>query len=270
MADFAFSHSYLSVEAIEGSEQDLTTSVQSSITSSTKGSYVELIASTTQEYHGLIVYGRKDANDSATATDIAIGSAGNEEILLPDFAITGYKVFAESSKAFIPVYIPAGSRISARTACFIGLSPAYIHLVGVAASGGGAGGGIVTTYGRGADFSGTFMDSSTSTNTKGSWYELTASTTADIRQLIYFMGKFSNTADSDASFLVDIGIGGAGSEEIIVANQLFASNSSEKLNGGLGVAPIYIPKGTRIAARCQSSINVATDRAMSISIMGVS
>jgi len=269
MADFPFPHTYISVEALEGSQDDLTTQIISGA-ASTKGSYIEIIASTTQEYHGLIVYGRKTGGDSIVATDIAIGSAGNEEIIIPDFAISGYNSFAESSKGFFPVYIPAGSRVSARSACFIASSSAYMHLVGVAASGSGNEARTVKTYGVGSAFSGITVDPGGTANTKGAWSQITSSTTDEIRQIEIYMGKFSNTVDADASFLLDIGIGGAGSEEVLISNIVFASNTNEKLNGGLAVIPINIPAGTRIAARCQSSITDATDRVMSVSISGVS
>jgi hypothetical protein len=87
-----------------------------------------------------------------------------------------------------------------------------------------------------------------SNNSKGSYVQLTSSLSDNI-SLFYLISAYSSY---NQRFLVDMAIGAAGSENIIIANipiQAFAYNSS-------GVYPIHFPfrlkQGVRISFRCQS------------------
>jgi hypothetical protein len=91
-----------------------------------------------------------------------------------------------------------------------------------------------------------------STNTKGAWTQLIASTTAQTDWL-YVTCEFTATNGVNTTFLVDIGTGASGSETVRIANaglgqrlQVTARNMAPIL------FPIRVPSGTRIAARAQS------------------
>jgi hypothetical protein len=97
----------------------------------------------------------------------------------------------------------------------------------------------------------------TGTNTKGSWTELIASTPNDAQQL-YVIAKNVVTSTVDTGQLLDIGIGAAGSEKVIVPDlssgfsfQAFTTNNNNI--PAWWRIPIYIPAGSRLAARQQSS-----------------
>jgi hypothetical protein len=87
--------------------------------------------------------------------------------------------------------------------------------------------------------------SSASTHTKGSYTQLQAATSADATGL--YIG-INNAAATGRSFLVDIAVGAAASEQIILANLLI--DQPLRLVNSLQL-PCLIPAGSRIAARCQ-------------------
>lgn len=92
-----------------------------------------------------------------------------------------------------------------------------------------------------------------SAHTKGSWVEVTAATTADVYR-IAMQTAVSFASGANTAGLLDIGIGGAGSEVVIVPN-LAVGYSSATVPGALPLwdLPVFIPKGTRVAVRWQSA-----------------
>ena len=97
-----------------------------------------------------------------------------------------------------------------------------------------------------ANSTGTTTTSGTA-NVKGSYSQLTASCN-EVSYLIVMVNKGSATATDYQ--LVDIAIGGAGSEQIILPNLRSSQTSSAgHLVPCLYGYPVKIPAGTRIAAR---------------------
>jgi hypothetical protein len=88
-----------------------------------------------------------------------------------------------------------------------------------------------------------------STNTKGSYVEITAAL-ADDCYGIYVSVPNSNFARDS---LVDVAIGAGGSEVVVLSNLLASSPKSNIRHGPHGLFPIYIRRDTRVAARLQSS-----------------
>lgn len=88
----------------------------------TKGSYAQLVASSAKDYEGLAVILDSDKGTSLAASviDIAIGAAGSEVILMPDLICNGFQSDWQLTKGFIPMQIPAGTRIAARGASLSG------------------------------------------------------------------------------------------------------------------------------------------------------
>lgn len=87
-------------------------------------------------------------------------------------------------------------------------------------------------------------------NTKTAWTQVTASTTGRVGEIRLRM--YNNYALVAAqSTLVDIGIGAAGSETVIISNM--AMGYAAGVTSGIAVdIPINIPAGTRVAIRAQS------------------
>lgn len=97
---------------------------------------------------------------------------------------------------------------------------------------------------------GTRLTAAGSTNTKGSWAQLSAATASDacwVEVQLVFYGATGTSA------LVDIGIGGSGSEIALFPNLVCANGFG---NGGSVYTysfPCQLPAGTRIAARAQAN-----------------
>jgi hypothetical protein len=84
-----------------------------------------------------------------------------------------------------------------------------------------------------------------SANTKGTWVQLTPATTSDA---CWVMANVSTVDNSPWATAVDIGVGAAGSEKIILPNLICPVSQYPRHYS----FPISIQAGTRIAARCQS------------------
>lgn len=102
---------------------------------------------------------------------------------------------------------------------------------------------------------GTTITASGTTHTKGSYTQLVASTADDTYAITVLINNVG-VASTNARMLVDIAIGGAGSEVVLLPD-LMAGNAGVWANA-MGGGVMYhfnvgIAEGTRIAARCQAS-----------------
>jgi len=96
-----------------------------------------------------------------------------------------------------------------------------------------------------------------STNTKGAFAQLIAATAFKAEGILVTVKRLSgNTADH----LIDIAIGAALSEVVIIPNILLSSKGGVANDFCIGnfYVPFHIPAGTRIAARSQSTTGSAT------------
>ncbi len=99
---------------------------------------------------------------------------------------------------------------------------------------------------------GTSLLSGGSANTKGSWTQLIASTGSDACALLVGLNSWQA---STGEFAIDIGIGGAGSEQALIQNLGFWG--AVLLTTQTLVVPISIPAGARVSARAQSTLTSA-------------
>jgi hypothetical protein len=93
-------------------------------------------------------------------------------------------------------------------------------------------------------------------NTKGAWTEITAATSASIRWLVpLVVGNSTDTAwVANHRGLIDIGVGGSGSEAVIVPDVGFGAFNNEAILHFPVTVPVRIPAGTRLAARYQEAL----------------
>lgn len=236
----------------------LPTTVTGSGTAHTKGAWSELVGSTTHDAWGVVLLAADGPGTSATDTsmlvDLGIGGAGSEAVLVGDLA-WGHAGNARS--VLLPIHVPAGSRLSAR------LQGAVISdtlaLSCITLGGGGWAPPLVgrqaTTYGANAATSGgvalTFAGSA---NTKGAWTEIVASTTAAMRWMaVCVAGPAGDNNFTAGNGLVDIGVGGAGSEAAVLSNVPYQLTSAELVLGSFVSVSVNIPAGSRLSARFQVS-----------------
>lgn len=234
-----------------------------------KGSWTELLASTSQDIEWLVIQLDVDDGPTTFLIDIGVGDP-TPAVVVPDLAF--YSKLGSSCQAHrlvVPCKIASGSKISARCQA-AGAS----DTVKIAVIGGGS-----TAYGTcsnidaiGADDTlskGTVVDpDDTTADTKGDWVELVGSSAAKYDWVVVCMNFNNNTGMSSASWLVDIGTGAALAETVLIPNIFQGSDVFEIGGHRYQAFQVSIPSGTRIVARAQCSILDATDRKLDVMLLG--
>jgi hypothetical protein len=234
-----------------------------------KGSWVELISSTSQDIEWLEV--QFDANDgpSSVLVDIGTGAASSEVVVVPDIAF--FQKFAGSSQAHaltLPISIPSGTRVAARCQ-----GSGASELVNVSIVGGGADSfgtcSNVDAIGEDSTLSkGTVVDAGGTANTKGSWVELEASTANEYNWVVVCINFNNNTSQQAADYLVDIGTGAASSETVLIPNIHQGTDAFEIGGKRFHCFQVNIPASTRVAARSQCDLTDVTDRLLDVMLLG--
>lgn len=91
-------------------------------------------------------------------------------------------------------------------------------------------------------------------HTKGSWTQLLATTSYDAYGLVL---GFSNNAAStgvQTNNLIDIGVGAAAAEQVVIPDIISTASSALSAGYVTQYFPIFVPKGSRLAARLQSNV----------------
>jgi hypothetical protein len=245
------------------------TGVNSDSTANTKGSWGEVAAATAFDAAWIEVTLLNSAVLTNILVDIGVGGSGSEQIIIPDLALDGRGF--ESYTYLFPTFIPRGSRIAARAQASTGTET--VEVVVALFSGtllsGGCGPSQVAAYGDTTGSLGTNVDPGATFDTKGPWVEITAATSRAHNWLVVG-GRFGDGAIANTRWFVDLAIGGSGSEQIIVAD-LFVSASAagDFAHNATRGFPIYVPAGSRIAARASSYSNTDGDRDVWLKVYGV-
>ena len=100
---------------------------------------------------------------------------------------------------------------------------------------------------------GTTITADATIHTKGSWTQIVASTPFDVT---YFLigSALTNVSGDRTGQLLDLGIGTSSNEKVLVAN--IPTGYSAVAGDKAASFPIFIPKGTRVAARMQAFVTV--------------
>jgi hypothetical protein len=111
-----------------------------------------------------------------------------------------------------------------------------------------------STAARPADAQGTSVTPGTSN--KGNWAQLIASTTAGSYGLLICIN--SNTASTASrNTITDIGIGASGSELVLIPDLISGNAAGYTLGSIWYYFPVFVPAGSRIAARGQGTVTTA-------------
>lgn len=220
----------------------------------TKGNFSQLIASTAYPCSAINLYAlTSSVRYRWYFVDVAVGAAGSEVVIIPNLMFTmdaGYNG-VPNCYHFNHIYIPAGTRISARfqnagateTLDFgagIFNSDLNYHTEP----------SIVSCYGAVlASTTGTTVATHASNNTKGNWVELSAS----CNKLDMLIISAADVTDIGGNYLIDIGVGAAGSEVVVADNIPMRTNGNVNPAFGLIYLPLSIASGTRISIRAQSN-----------------
>lgn len=238
-----------------------TISIVAAGTANTKGSWQELIPSTTDEAQGFIVNINFYNSNDKFMLDIGIGGAGNEDAIIDNIYSRQTNTNGGGVQAaFFPINIPAGTRISARVQGRTAGTLVDAQVIMVKST---AVTTITSATTLNADTSVTDTGNQVSTNivaanTKSAYQEITASLAKDITSLYIIFAEFNSTV-TDATFLYDIAIGDAGSEVILIGDLASSRDADEDFDSRLiGPIPVKIASGTRIVFRFQCNVSSAT------------
>lgn len=246
------------------------TTLTSSGSANTKGVYAQLSAAISRDADYLIIGLDNRLSNGFGAVDIAVGAAASEQIIIADL-IASATAFA-GQQFTIPFSIPAGSRLAARWQ-----STATSDTIRASVIAGSGNLGFKSyrksdTYGFTAASSlGTAVDPGGTVNTKGAYSQITAATNRDHFGLAFAVDGQGDTGLTTSSLLMDIAIGAAASEQIIIPNiMLTMASTGYIVPFASGTFPVQIPAGSRIAVRAQSTTNAANARAFGITLYGFS
>jgi hypothetical protein len=237
--------------------------VTSGSTAHTAGSWVQASSSLASNAGLLCInFGNINSNsvDSSAMLDVATGASGAESVIVPTIAIGG----SSNNIAYIPVSIPAGSRVAVRVRG-ARTSVTFYPQVWFFQT------GDFATTPRTLDILG--VDTSTSKGTamsgaSGSYAQITSSTSKDYQQIVMVASSATSTGAS-ASVTYTLAYGAAGSE--VDQGSIFASYSgnSVSINSGL---PLPLASGSPVPAGTRLSVkhNIASNPQLySVCLLGV-
>lgn len=236
--------------------------------------YVELISSTARASKRLTV--RVGAINSKEHFQIflATGAASSESDFISFTFWSGAAASgggAQNESFDIPCDIASSVRLSATCSSSLANSEVQISVALSDDDGPGTSSQRETIGITGANdgFMGTDVDPGGTANTKPSgWTEISASTSHDYDMLLVSVGMSDNNALANGSWLIDIGTGAASSEVTLIEDIFHQADSFESGNQWYIIrAPIT--SGTRVVAKCQSTIIDSNDRLIDISIVGI-
>lgn len=236
----------------------------------TKGSYTELTSSSGFECNSVRIKIQFCATTNAYFLfDLATGAAAAETVVVPNMTAENNGGSTEATGLYdLPLKIASGTRIAARCQSQTGSATMDIRLTLVAA-GDTPGPTTYTAYGVStANSQPTLVDPGGVADTKGSYSEIAASTSAVTQILVPMFNILGNGALTSAVQLVDIATGAAASEVVLIPDiSLSYSSGSDSLDQRSYTFLTYIAASTRIAARASSQITDATDRRVFLGLL---
>jgi len=232
-------------------------------------SIAQIAASTGFDYEALLINTVANTSGLDAALDVYLGDAGAEYPLIDKIRVTkALSTNPQGQAVLVPLSVPRGSRVSARA---FGASLNTIIC--------GIGFGALSNKGFKRAVSmgitsnlGTTVNPGATANALGSWTQIVASAPHNFSALMVALGSAGRSNAALNSWLVDIGIGAAGSEQTIIKQLLTMSFSNTifyMTPTFFGPFPCSIPAGTRISARAQSSTSSATTRNIDVSLYGL-
>ena len=261
--------------ALEFAGADFTDTTLTTLTSGagagTKGSYTELIGTTTNATSRMVVQ-----VSSITAKEhfqIWIAKDSAPEVDIHNFTYWGGSSDGTSGGTNytfeIPIEIDASTRISAACASSAASKTVEIAIALSDDSSYGTSDTRETIGISGGGFNGTDIDPGAFGDTlPGTWTELAASTGHAYDMMIVSIGMSDNNALAYARWIVQIGIDSGGGDTLLVDEIYHVSDTGED---GHKYYTIYAPVGSgdQVVARCQCNITDPTDRVIDVSLTGI-
>jgi hypothetical protein len=242
--------------------------------SGVKGSWNQLIASVPYECCGFYLsIHYRDSIDYLC--DLGVGASGAEAVLVGNILGCGRTTDANAHGIYFPVRLRAGVRMAARTQGSSSSGNAYYGLTLFRGGPDVVSASRVVQYGAIASSRGVPVAASSSANTFGSWTEIVAAASMvdDIAGLLVNISQNGGTK-SNTFQRWQIGVGASGSEQVVLewgCAVLSGIGVTMDRGTGMGVLPVRIKAGSRIAVRLMnvSAIATAANRTHDVVLHGI-
>lgn len=206
--------------------------------------------------------------------DVGIGAAGSEVVIVPNLLFQSFSDFGAEGRSLhtIPYPLPAGTRVAMRSASNVA-APKVTRcaIVGHAGVGHDNHRGIQRVQQWGTSTSsvtGLNVDPGGTVNTKGAWVQFVASTPYPIRRLM--IAVVPTSAVAFMAWAVDIGIGAAGSEVVLIPDIPFhAADIGKAIVPSGHIFDVSLPAGVRLAVRALCESTTAGARVLAFSLYGM-
>lgn len=224
------------------------TTVTADTTSHTKGAWTEIVPAAAYSFDvGMVVVRIQNVSASATNTamliDIGVGAASSEQVLLPNILAGGNG----SSPYWFPIFVPGGTRISAR--CQAAVAGGDTASVNVDLYGGPGVASHPLVYYAAENCGADTATSDGVTLTVGSWVQLKSATDYDAVAAVPMFAVGGTVAGANNT--INVGIGASSSEQVLIDKVKISTNTSEAVSDATptGLLPMdfRIPAGTRVA-----------------------
>jgi hypothetical protein len=223
-----------------------------------KGNWAELIASTTDESYGLVICINSNSASTAsrnTITDIGLGSAGNEIVLIPDLISGNAAAYTLGGIwYYFPIFVPKNSRIAARGQGTV--TTAYSVYCQTLQRPLNASQIRKASFVQALGVSGVNGTSVTSgTTAEGDWVSLGTTTNRLWWWQVGIQVINTDTAHNTVAYHIDLSVGDSTTRDLIVTDLQFITNTAEYAsNPPLSAGVEYpCPEGSEIWVRAQCS-----------------
>lgn len=236
-------------------------------TANTKGAWSQIIASTSASIN-LIIFNASSSiysTDHSVMYDIGVGAAGSESVVAQNIA-GGNTTYSYIPQLFLPIAIPAGSRIAYRCQGNAASRAGYGYMTFHSMPDYGLSPKSVDTIGEDTSTSrGTIM-----TGASGTWTQITSSTRKAYQAFCIFPSNYQAVGvNSDVRLTLGYGAAGA---EVAIGQITFSQNSSGAISQRAAYADQFppigfsLPAGQRLAIR--HNITANPDRVQAV-VIGV-
>lgn len=246
----------------------------STTTTYAKGAWAQAVASAASDSTWMQVFAQTaTSGGSAFAVDVGVGASGSEVVVVSNLCFSQLSSWAASY--LFPLAIQAGTRIAVRASSNLTFDVLQAQLITFddTFSSVGVGSGVDTYGFSNATNYGTAIDPGGTANTKGAYSQISASLTNDLSGFMLCFDNQANGGSALVTTLVDIAVGGSGSEVVIIPNYCLVYTLGGSQNSMPGAVSHYLPipiaAGTRVAARAQCSTATSPDRIIGMSFYGV-
>lgn len=216
-----------------------------------------------------------NASAESYLMDIGVDDgSSNVFVIAPDLRVPGLRIARSGAMHFqLPLHVPQGKQLAFRCQSASGTNGVRIICGGSSNGIYGAQGysRMVSLYTPAAGSRGITIDPGGTANTKGSWVQMTSSSSDRVVGLMMAVGDAGDIARAAAqNIAIDIGIGASSSERVVVPDITFTADTNSDQWGPrvTGIYPCDIPSGTRFALRSQCSVNTASDRLIDCTLHG--